>query len=481
MDHQFIDLGRRNKGLYWEYLSAYSFLHTVMEGTAFAIPCFLGFGRGVSNNHCHRKDVLEKNRDIMIKEFGQGKYTEEFFFKLDRMYRVLLPTVREVCSRDFSNIDTKEIVSAFSVVWKAMAEGNKPMLLGLMAQNLQEFFEGEVREIVGSDQKIVITATALLLAPTKPTQVQIEEELLMNLEKRFGDSSTFLAFCDTVEGKKALAELVDKAGWFHMEYINDPWTENDYKEHILNRFGKHDEVSPTARTQQTLKKQQEFFRKHKGATVLKELSFALQEFSFILYASKAVIIEIRYRALALYDEIASRLGVSRRDLLLLSPPEISSLLLASQKADKELIKERWKARAVWLHDDKIELFSGKKAEELAQKLIELPEQQKDNVKGIICFPGIVRGNACVVHTVEDHKKFHDGDILVAHDVSTEYTSLLKRASAIVTDQGGIICHAAIVAREFKKPCIVGTGSASDIFKDGDIVEVDAHKGVVRKI
>jgi len=118
------------------------------------------------------------------------------------MYRVLLPTVREVCSRDFSNIDTKEIVSAFSVVWKAMAEGNKPMLLGLMAQNLQEFFEGEVREIVGSDQKIVITATALLLAPTKPTQVQIEEELLMNLEKRFGDSSTFLAFCDTVEGKK---------------------------------------------------------------------------------------------------------------------------------------------------------------------------------------------------------------------------------------------------------------------------------------
>ena len=63
----------------------------------------------------------------------------------------------------------------------------------------------------------------------------------------------------------------------------------------------------------------------------------------------------------------------------------------------------------------------------------------------------------------------------------EYLPAMEKAAAFVTDEGGILCHAAIVARELKKPCIVGTQYATKIFKDGDLVEVDAEKGVVRKI
>ena len=56
---------------------------------------------------------------------------------------------------------------------------------------------------------------------------------------------------------------------------------------------------------------------------------------------------------------------------------------------------------------------------------------------------------------------------------------IKKAVAIVTDVGGITCHAAIVSREMKKPCVVGTKFATQVLKDGDMVEVDADKGVVR--
>jgi pyruvate,water dikinase len=49
----------------------------------------------------------------------------------------------------------------------------------------------------------------------------------------------------------------------------------------------------------------------------------------------------------------------------------------------------------------------------------------------------------------------------------------------VTDEGGVTCHAAIVAREMKKPCIIGTKIATKVLKDGDLVEVDANKGVVK--
>jgi pyruvate,water dikinase len=58
---------------------------------------------------------------------------------------------------------------------------------------------------------------------------------------------------------------------------------------------------------------------------------------------------------------------------------------------------------------------------------------------------------------------------------------MKKASAIVTDEGGITCHAAIVSRELNKPCIIGTQIATELLFDGEIVEVDANNGVVRKI
>jgi pyruvate,water dikinase len=60
----------------------------------------------------------------------------------------------------------------------------------------------------------------------------------------------------------------------------------------------------------------------------------------------------------------------------------------------------------------------------------------------------------------------------------DYVSAMKLASAFVTDEGGIMCHAAIIARELKKPCIIGTKIATKVLKDGDLVEVDADRGVV---
>lgn len=63
----------------------------------------------------------------------------------------------------------------------------------------------------------------------------------------------------------------------------------------------------------------------------------------------------------------------------------------------------------------------------------------------------------------------------------DFMPAVHKASALVTDQGGVLCHAAIVARELQKICIVGTQNATKIFKTGDRIEVDANTGVVRKI
>jgi len=73
----------------------------------------------------------------------------------------------------------------------------------------------------------------------------------------------------------------------------------------------------------------------------------------------------------------------------------------------------------------------------------------------------------------------DGDILVAPMTTPDYLPALRKAAAFVTDEGGMTCHAAIVAREMKKPCVIGTKNATKVFSNGDLVDVDAILGTVK--
>lgn len=103
------------------------------------------------------------------------------------------------------------------------------------------------------------------------------------------------------------------------------------------------------------------------------------------------------------------------------------------------------------------------------------------LKGAVAFKGLARGTVKVVKTAHEIGKVNQGDILVAPSTAPSYIMGMKKAAAFVTDEGGITSHTAIVAREMQKPCIIGTKIATKVFKDGDMVEVDANKGVVKII
>ncbi|MFA4834168.1 MAG: PEP-utilizing enzyme [Patescibacteria group bacterium] len=103
------------------------------------------------------------------------------------------------------------------------------------------------------------------------------------------------------------------------------------------------------------------------------------------------------------------------------------------------------------------------------------------VKGAPAYPGKVKG-IVVVHTSWTKSlKIPAGSVIVSGMTNPQIISALKNAAAIITEEGGLTCHAAIISRELKIPCIVGTGNATQVLKDGDRVEVDANKGIVIKI
>src|SRR3989338_2333663 len=106
-------------------------------------------------------------------------------------------------------------------------------------------------------------------------------------------------------------------------------------------------------------------------------------------------------------------------------------------------------------------------------------RETNMVSGVIAQKGTAVGEVIIINSFHDIKKVGEGQILVANTTHPDYLPAMQRAAAFVTNEGGVISHAAIVAREMKKPCIVNTKFATKVFQNGDRVEVDAERGIVR--
>lgn len=109
------------------------------------------------------------------------------------------------------------------------------------------------------------------------------------------------------------------------------------------------------------------------------------------------------------------------------------------------------------------------------------DTEMKTIRGTPASRGVIKGSVRIVLGPEFFPTFKDGEILVTEMTRPDFVPIMKRAGAILTDEGGLTCHAAIVSRELRIPCIVGIKIGTRVLKDGDMVEVDADKGVVRKL
>lgn len=175
----------------------------------------------------------------------------------------------------------------------------------------------------------------------------------------------------------------------------------------------------------------------------------------------------------LFSEIADRFGISFKDLKFLSPNEIVGLLNGKSIDVVNAVKKREKC--YFLHRDGKSVLK-------ENEIFHAQEVLQEDLKGRGTFPAVYRGEVKVVNAVDDVKKLNYGDILVTRMTTPDMISSgLERAGAFVTDEGGITCHAAALSREFNIPAVFGTKSATKMLKDGDIVEIDAEKGTVKKV
>ena len=100
------------------------------------------------------------------------------------------------------------------------------------------------------------------------------------------------------------------------------------------------------------------------------------------------------------------------------------------------------------------------------------------LKGIVASPGVAKGKVKVLLSPADTVKMQEGNILVAPCTNPQLISAILQASAIVTEIGGILSHAAIVSRELSIPCIVGVKDATKILRDNMEIIVNGNEGII---
>ncbi|MFA4833825.1 MAG: PEP-utilizing enzyme [Patescibacteria group bacterium] len=213
----------------------------------------------------------------------------------------------------------------------------------------------------------------------------------------------------------------------------------------------------------------------------RDLYALAREFSFIKNYRKDILYKSYCQTEKLLKKLGERLNLNLIQVKHILPREMKPFLDGG-KALQKILNERIKY-SVLAYEKNPKVYIGQEAKKIIVENtgIPMPVQVRNELKGQSACAGLAQGRVRIVNTPKDMAGFKKGEILISEKTNPNLIPAMKLAAAIVTNIGGLTCHAAIVSRELNKPCVVGTKIATQIFKDGDLVEVDANAGVVRLI
>lgn len=289
------------------------------------------------------------------------------------------------------------------------------------------------------------------------------------------------------KSKASFAQHQQKYFWLNNNYIRDQvLTAQDFKKEIKSwkETGK-DLKEELVRLKLTPTKNKEakqnLFQEYKFSRYLKTLLTISDDFTYWQDERKrATYLNIHVGCLIL-KEIAKRTGYKLDELKYAVASEISGII-QNKRPSRTVLSERMKGCAFVATRKGIVFLTGREVEKLRQVMFGNKKHERvDDFRGLSASTGKAIGKVKVVRSSTEIGKVKQGDILVAVMTRPDYVVAMKKAAAIVTNEGGITSHAAIVSRELGIPCIIGTKIATEVLKDGDLVEVNANHGWVRKI
>ena len=411
---------------------------------------------------------------------------------------------KEIQNKDLSILDGAQILELYNLfIQKQAILYAYGVILPIMDFKEYSFVEGNLKKILekytkGNNDQFQ-TLFVLFTNPSQKSFAKLEEIDRLNLMSQENISSELKELIIKKDLKSIqenfsvfyhqLEEHRKKHSWVYYVYQGPAFGFGDFLElmkiSIENNVDLELALENIKSKEQKIKQDQdEFFRNYNLDNFEKMILKLAGKFVWAKPYRKDLQSKSYFHLEKLLREFMMRFHITLKQARNV-PVSVLELALETGEIDTKLINSIEKHH-VCIPDpedkSKVIILTGEDAKDFDAKL------QKENedvavdikeLKGTCACEGKVTGTARIINQPSDMSKMQIGDILVSIATTPSIVAAMQKAAGIVTDEGGLTCHAAIVAREMNTPCVIGTKVATRVIKDGDLVEVDAGNGIVR--
>lgn len=453
----------------------------------YANPYVFIFQNHVRPEHCDgffdSELLAQKRKKLLNVAKKDSRFPAQFYGVWEKQWNAYMSEWRLLATVDFTAVAPDVIRNRFATLHKKyVKQAQYAYVVDVFLNDSKEDWLEEMLKVeLGTRATPAIIAT--LTAPTFPSFVSEFEvkKLLIVLHNIWGrDKEKILKECEV---------LVREYFWIRTNYLS--YSRLDlmtvYKEVVAESKLGEAEIAEKIKNERSRVPR----NKRQKAALIKKLKISRDTQSILKTSELFTLIQDKRKEGALRNNVvfysglaamAKKCDISDDLIFYLTPLEFLDEGKFNAIDWKE-IKERKEKGALFVFcgDEETIIPRAQYEKEFPVDTFFPQHSGTTEIKGAVAYKGLVRGIARIVRSIADIEKFKAGEVLIANQTTPEFVPAMKKAIAIVTDQGGITCHAAIIAREMQKPCIIGTKNATKILKDSDRVEVDADAGVVKKI
>ena len=433
---------------------------------------------------------IEKEVDLFIKEARRKEAKEpgsilQSYGPYEKMLKELIQFSQTLSEIDFSKYSTIKLVNILN---KYFWLGGKPIVYGYnyyfyqyLGDDLYTILNKKVEDRERREKLFEIFTQAKYFSYMQQSQTDLLEFVAEIRRKKIKITS--------VVAQKWFDKYLSKFAFMGMYFFRGtPWQRDDLVKRI--KYWQKEDYREELTKFKLFEKESNRWKKHaKEINLSKKEKILVETIKQMTYCTNLydeAWSQLTYNGRLLLHETAHRLDVRRDELIQMTTKEIISILSSGKVVPTKLrksIQERVQDSCYLMVGNTIEVISGQQLNVYRgrEKKKIVSNKQSNILQGQTASPGVAVVRVTKLTEVAELARVKKGDILVAKCTVPAFLPAMERASAFVTETGGLLSHAAIVAREIGKPCVIGVENVMRILKDGDRVEVDATKGVVRKI
>lgn len=408
----------------------------------------------MNNSAYFEKNEMERASKYFSKIWSDSYKSKFIIQKIRRFFKDATKIEKWAWKQNWSQETNKKLIRAIERIYKSLfcvATAHivsQPQHIVYLEQKITKLLEPF------SNKDMLLCATTYFLGDLPQTSEEKEIKEFHIKWRKFTKK----------QKDEALKKLTKKYGWINEVEGNIPYDKEHYRQKILNFKEKKKLKIGSLKTPKDI---------HRIGQLIGGLGF-------LRFWSRYHLLHLRYHLKYILKELIERSGNSCLEFATVE--EIVDFL-ENKKVNIAEIKRRKNGYASFLKDGHTVIVAGAKAQKL-KKIVKEAFANMDDIEGMIANKGKAIGRVRVISFIaKDYNQqvssFKKGEILITGMTRPQIVHLCIKAAAIVTDEGGITSHAAVVSREFNIPCIIGTHNATKVLKTGDLVEVDANKGVVR--